>query len=293
MCVFHQDDVMLPENLERKVHLLSTDETVGFVHSGVETLVEEEAPSSFADWIEDATEDTVWDGPEYFRTLLLNGNRVCAPTVLARRHALIEQGGFDRDLGFACDYAMWLRLCLTYRVGFLAHPLVRYRWHGGNASHAYQFERGVEEITTAARRGLRLYREREPHAESPILDDVLTALDALRHWAAELQRGKVWLEGQQASWRSVAATQNDLIRELKGWIEELETGKTWLEEQRAEQQAWMEEQRTAWQAQAEHWQAQAALWRTSLWGRLGLLLRLLKPVQEFPAKVAGQSRKND
>ncbi len=293
VCVFHQDDVMLPENLERKVHLLSTDETVGFVHSGVETLVEEEAPSSFADWIEDATEDTVWDGPEYFRTLLLNGNRVCAPTVLARRHALIEQGGFDRDLGFACDYAMWLRLCLTYRVGFLAHPLVRYRWHGGNASHAYQFERGVEEITTAARRGLRLYREREPHAESPILDDVLTALDALRHWAAELQRGKVWLEGQQASWRSVAATQNDLIRELKGWIEELETGKTWLEEQRAEQQAWMEEQRTAWQAQAEHWQAQAALWRTSLWGRLGLLLRLLKPVQEFPAKVAGQSRKND
>ena len=67
VCVFHQDDVMLPENLERKVHLLSTDETVGFVHSGVETLVEEEAPSSFADWIEDATDDTVWDGPEYFR----------------------------------------------------------------------------------------------------------------------------------------------------------------------------------------------------------------------------------
>ncbi len=301
VCVFHQDDVMLPENLERKVHLLSTDETVGFVHSGVETLVEEEAPSSFADWIEDATDDTVWDGPEYFRTLLLNGNRVCAPTVLARRRALIEQGGFDRDLGFACDYAMWLRLCLTYRVGFLARPLVRYRWHGGNASHAYQFERGVEEIATAARRGLRLYREREPHAESPLLDDVLTALDALRHWAVELQRGKVWLEGQQASWRSVAETQNDLIRELKGWIEELETGKTWLEEQRTnyervvrEQQAWigelekarawMEEQRNNWENIAQHWQAQTRQWQTSLWGRLGLLLKIVKPAQDWPDK---------
>ena len=174
----------------------------------------------------------------------------CAhPTVLARRSALLEQGGFDPDLGFACDYAMWLRLCLTYRVGFLARPLVRYRWHGGNASHAYRFGRGVEEITTAARRGLRLYQDRGPHADGPALDDALTALDALRHWAAELQRGKVWLEGQQASWRSVVETQNTLIRELKGWIAELETGKTWLEEQRANWQAQAEERERVVQEQ--------------------------------------------
>ena len=338
VCVFHQDDVMLPDNLERKVQVLSADETVGFVHSGVETLVDESAPDSFADWIENATDDTVWDGPEYFRTLLLNGNRVCAPTVLARRSALLEQGGFDRDLGFACDYAMWLRLCLRYRVGFLARPLVRYRWHGGNASHAYQFERGVEEITTAARRGLRLYREGEPHADGPVLDEALTALDALRHWAVELRRGKVWLEGQQASWRSVVETQNTLIRELRGWIAELETGKAWLEEQRAEQQewigelekartwleeqqtnhervvqeqqewigelekarAWMEEQRNNWEnisrqheERADHWQAQTRQWQQSWWGRLGTRLKLVKPVREFPAKVAGQSRKDD
>ena len=31
VCLFHQDDAMLPENLERKVQLLSADETVGFV----------------------------------------------------------------------------------------------------------------------------------------------------------------------------------------------------------------------------------------------------------------------
>ena len=316
VCVFHQDDVMLPENLERKVQLLSADETVGFVHSAVETLAEESAPSAFADWIEAATDDTVWDGPEYFRTLLLNGNRVCAPTVLARRSALLEQGGFDPDLGFACDYAMWLRLCLTYRVGFLARPLVRYRWHGGNASHAYQFERGVEEIGTAARRGLRLYRDRGAPADGPVLDDALTALDALRRWAAELQRGKAWLEGQQASWRSVVETQNTLIRELRGWIAELETGKTWLEAQRTaleeqraaleeqgaaqrawigeleKAQAWMEEQRNNWEniarqheERAAHWQAQTRHWQESVWGRVGSRLKLVEPVREFPAKT--------
>ena len=248
VCVFHQDDVMLPENLARKIQLLSADETVGFVHSAVETLAEESAPTSFANWIEDATEDTVWEGLEYFRTLLLNGNRVCAPTVLARRHHLLEQGGFDQDFGFACDYAMWLRLCMTYRVGFLVRPLVGYRWHGGNASHAYQFERGEEEILEAGRHGLRLYHDRGPRSDGPVLDEAFKALTKLRRWNAALQRGKAWLEGQRESWQSVAETQTDLIHELKGWIEELETGKAWLEGQRAAQQTWIEELETgkAW-----------------------------------------------
>ena len=302
VCVFHQDDVMLPDNLERKVQLLSADETLGFVHSAVEALVDESAPSSFADWIEDATEDTVFDGLEYFRTLLLHGNRVCAPTVMARRHALLEQSGFDKDLGFACDYAMWLRLCMTYRVGFLARPLVGYRWHGGNASHAYRFERGVDEINAAGRRGLRLYRDRSPQSDAgAVLAEAFTALTKLRGWGAELGRGKAWLEEQQASWRSVAETQTDLIRELKGWIEELEQGKAWLEAQRADQQAWigeleqgkawLEEQRGNWEKiarqreeQVAHWQAQTRHWQESVWGRLGRCLKIVKPGQEFPAQ---------
>ena len=334
VCVFHQDDVMLPENLERKVQLLSTDETVGFVHSAVETLAEESAPTSFANWIEDTTEDTVWEGLEYFRTLLLNGNRVCAPTVLARRQPLLEQGGFDQDLGFACDYAMWLRLCVTYRVGFLARPLVGYRWHAGNASHAYRFERGVDEITEAGRRALRLYQDRAGRSDGPLLESALTALNSERRWSAELDRGKVWLEEQraswksvaetqkvwleeqQANWKSVAETQNDLIHELKGWIAELEKGKVWLEEQQANWKSvaetqnvliadqkgwiaelekgkvWLEEQRNNWEKiarqreeQMEHWQTQTRQWQERVWGRLGVRLQLVKPVQEFPAKV--------
>ena len=389
VCIFHQDDVMLPENLECKIQLLSADETVGFVHSAVETLVEDSAPSSFADWIEDTTEDTVWDGPEYFQTLLLNGNRVCAPSVLARRRALLEQGGFDQDLGFACDYAMWLRLCMTCRIGFLVRPLVRYRWHGDNASHAYQFERGVEETTEAGRRALKLFQDRGLQSEGLVLGEAFSTLTKLRRWISKLERGKAWQEAQQANWRGVAEVQTTLIQELKGWIKELETGKAWLEEQRTEQQAWqeaqqsnwrgvvetqndliqelkgwikeletgntwleeqwaaqqawigeleqskawLEEQRKNWQElaeerervlqeqqawmgeleqgkawleeqrsnwekvaqqheeQAEHWQAQTRQWQQIWWGRLGTRLRLVKPVQEFPAKGAGQ--KND
>ena len=168
---------------------------------------------------------------------------------MARRRALLEQGGFDRDLGFACDYAMWLRLCLTQRVGFLASPLVRYRWHGGNASHAYQFERGVEEITEAGRRALKLSQDQVTQSDGLVLGEAFSALTKLRRWIGELERGKAWLEAQQASWRSVAETQTALIHELKSWIGELETGNAWQEEQQTAQQAWISEleQGNAWQ----------------------------------------------
>ena len=277
VCIFHQDDVMLPENLERKIHLLSADEMVGFVHSAVETLVEESAPSSFADWIEDTTEDTVWDGPEYFRTLLFKGNRVCAPSVMARRRVLLEQGGFDQDLGFACDYAMWLRLCLTYRVGFLARPLVRYRWHGGNASHAYQFERGIEETVEAGRRALTRYQDQGLQSDGRVLGEAFSTLTKLRRWIGELERGKTWQEVQRANWRSVVETQNDLIQELRGWIQELETGKTWLEEQQSAQQTWISELE-----QGKTWlEVQQANWRSVVETQNDLVQELRGWIQEL------------
>ena len=137
----------------------------------------------------------------------------------------------------------------------------------------------------------------KPVADSPHLAD-----SPHPGWGAELGREKAWLEEQQASWRSVAETQTDLIRELKGWIEELEKGKAWLEAQRADQQArigeleqgkaWLEEQRGNWEKiarqreeQVAHWQAQTRHWQQSVWGRLGRCLKIVKPGQEFPAKV--------
>ena len=294
VCVFHQDDLMHAENIERKVQLLRSDETIGFVHSAVETLVDASAPNSFADWIEEGTKDVVLEGVEYFRTLILQGNRICAPTVVGRRQLLLQHGGFDEDLGFACDYAMWLKICATHRIGFFADPLVSYRWHGGNASHAYPFERGVDEITEAAHRAIQLYQERSPGADGQLLAEALTALDKHRRWAADLQRGKAWLEEQQASWRQVAETRNSLIVELKGWIAELEKGKSWLEEQRDNWQQTAQEQqdqiaklekrkaqlkkRIAWLG--ERLEALQQVLEKSRWGRLGVRLGMVRLPQD-------------
>src|SRR5215813_7822888 len=289
VCLFHQDDVMLSENLERKVEILTSDATVTLVHSAAEFVTEESAPTVLEDWMENAAEDFITEGYRYFRKLLLHGNLICAPAVVARRQKLLDLGGFDEELGFACDYEMWMKLCVMGRVAFLNQPLVRYRWHEGNASHAYRFESGIEEIEKARRRALQYcFEELERREEGVILQDAVTALDKLRRWAVKLERAKEWLEGQRANWQKIAEERERLIQEQKAWTEELERAKEWLEGQLANWQKIAEERERLIQEQ-KGWigrqfeQGKEMLerqWRSqqdSFWRRLGVRLRLLKP----------------
>ena len=295
VCVFHQDDVMLADNLARKMALFDTDPSLSLVHSRAEVVVEAGAPKRVAEWREKAEADFVEEGEAYFRKLLLHGDCICAPTVIARREQLAVAGGFNETLGYTCDYEMWMKLCLEGRVGFLRDTLVRYRWHVDNASHQYQYERGVEEHGRAMRGAVAYYtRRRGATPQAQLLAEAVEAVLEQREWAAELDRGRSWLEDQAQRWQELAEERERTVREQQAWTSELEQGKAWLEAQAREQQAWigelekgkawLEAQRTAWQEQAEHWQTRAEYWQTSRWGRLGLGLKLVNPAQELPAK---------
>jgi hypothetical protein len=250
VCLFHQDDLMLPENLARKVAMLAADPALSFVHSAVEFLVEESAPNLINNWLEDATKDWVVDGRTYFRQLLFS-NRICAPAVVMRRSQFVTIGKFEPQLGFACDYAMWMKLCAQGRVGFLSQPLLLYRWHQGNASHAYRFEHGVAEVLSARREALRYYAARTGEGEEvEILLSAVQALAEAERRGAELDRqsekqlahireleqmpAKLWAEIQRIgqSWEE----QHRYIKEVeemrdKLWADVQRVGKSW-EEQR-------------------------------------------------------------
>lgn len=233
VCLFHQDDVMLPGNLQRKVHILASDPAIGFVHSAAEVVIEDSAPSQLGSWIEKATEDFTVEGLSYFRKLLFRGDCICAPTVVARRQKLLDLGSFDEELGYACDYEMWMKMCVESHVAFLSQPLIRYRWHSKNASHAYRFEGGVEECLIASRRAVQYYLERTGRREEKDLwESALDGLTDLKRWTAELERGKVWLEEQWKVWQRVSEEREQIIQEQKAWIGELEKGKEWLDGQR-------------------------------------------------------------
>jgi exonuclease VII small subunit len=266
---------MLPENLERKVQILTADPTISLVHSAAEILVEKTAPVVPADWIEKATEDFVAEGRRYFRKLVFQGNLICAPTVVTRRQSLLDLGGFDEELGYTPDLEMWMKLCVEGQVAFLSQPLILYRWHEKNASHAYRFEQGVEESLAAGRKAIQHYMERRgQREEGEILQEAAAALARVRRWAAELDRGRAWLEGQVQSWQQAVEEREKMIEEQKAWIAELEKGRTWLEgqvqswqqavEEREkmieEQKAWiaeLEKGRTWLEGQVQNWQAEA------------------------------------
>lgn len=231
ICIFHQDDLMLAENLERKVAVLTADPTIGMVHSAVELRVEESAPEFSSAWMEKSPVDFISDGLSYFRKLLLRGNCVCAPTVVARRESLARLGGFNERFHFACDYELWMRVCLEARLAYLSTPLVAYRWHTANATHSFRLERGLAEAQTAAQSALQFYREKVADAEeADLLADALDALREARAWAFELERGRAWL--------------GDQVQSLRSEIESLRTANAWLEEQRHRWQHGTEERET-------------------------------------------------
>ena len=205
VCVFHQDDVMLADNLTRKMALFESDPSLSLVHSLAEPIIEPDAPSRLSEWMEKADTDFVEEGAVYFRKLLLRGNCVCAPTVIVRREQLAAVEGFNEALGYACDYEMWMKLCLEGRVGFISDALVGYRWHADNASHHYQYERGIKEGGLAMRAAVSYYTTRvgdTPHAQ--LLAEAAEAVLAQREWAAELARGQGadLLPAQAHLWRT-------------------------------------------------------------------------------------------
>ena len=259
VCIFHQDDIMLPNNLANKMALLTSDPSINLVHSRAEAIVEADAPTRLGDWMDKADGDFVADGFDYFRKLALQGDCICAPAVIARREKVIAAGGFNEALGYACDYEMWMKLCVGGRVGFLHENLVQYRWHGNNASHIYQFERGVEECAQAMRNAVAYYREQtEQETIANLLAEAVEGAVEQRMWAAQLDRGRVWLEEQWRRWQELAEERGALLTEQQAWIEERETvirqQQAWVEELERGKQ-WLEEQRTNWQKTAEEQQA--------------------------------------
>ena len=290
VCVFHQDDVMLADNLARKMALFDSDPSLSLVYSEAEAIIESDAPNrpsaeSPGDEGGEPETDFVRDGEAHFRQLLLRGNSICAPTVVVRREQLAGVGGFNETLGYACDYEMWMKLCVEGRVGFIHATLVRYRWHAGNASHDYQDERGrddkrgLRECVRAMRGAVSYYAQSKGEMRyARLLTEAAEATLEQRKWVTELDRGRSWLEDQLQRWQELAMDREQLLQEQQVWTDELEQGKAWLEEQQAnwqtqaerrervlqEQQtwideleqgkAWLEEQQANWQTQAEEWE---------------------------------------
>ena len=138
ICIFHQDDIMEPENLEKKFRVLSANPKVGFVYSDT-SVIGANGEITGEHWFNAISPNVDFLRPSrYFFDLLFSDlNIVSCPSVMARREVYERLGGFDSRLPLTVDMEMWLRISLFYDVAYLSEPLIRYRWHGSNATNHY------------------------------------------------------------------------------------------------------------------------------------------------------------
>jgi glycosyltransferase involved in cell wall biosynthesis len=145
ICIFHQDDVMLPENLAEKIKVLEENPTVGLVYSEV-IQINAEGQIVLGWWYfkPEPRPEVVQAGSKFFETLLLGPNIVCCPSVVLRRECFEKLGGFDSRLPYTADWEMWLRVALFYDIAYLVKPLLHYRRHAQNET--LKFLGGVAEL---------------------------------------------------------------------------------------------------------------------------------------------------
>lgn len=134
VCIFHHDDVMLPDNLERKVHLLDEHPEVGIVHSNLILIDPEGGIIAQNIWNEDSRRDYIEKGITVFQRYLSylsqgRGAIIFIGSVLARRSCYEHLGGFSPELPHCNDSEMWMRMLLFYNAACIGTPLVKYRVH--------------------------------------------------------------------------------------------------------------------------------------------------------------------
>lgn len=147
ICIFHQDDVMLPHNIARKVKVLNENPEAGFVYSGIYQINEKgENIDGHAYWSScNPGKDTFLPAGKGFEFLSAADNPVCCPSVVMKRECFELLGIFTAELPFTSDWEMWMRISLFYGTFFISEPLLKYRWHKNNETLRYSPSRQISQ----------------------------------------------------------------------------------------------------------------------------------------------------
>ncbi|HEY8223911.1 MAG TPA: glycosyltransferase [Pyrinomonadaceae bacterium] len=133
--IFHQDDVMAPENLGEKIRVLDEHPSVGLVFSQAQIVDGRGNPTRM---FSGNTEiDNLQDGMGFFEQFFLKPNVICCPSVLVRKSCYEKLGRFDARLSYTCDCEMWMRICLFFDIAYIKEPLLKYREHDRNESRNF------------------------------------------------------------------------------------------------------------------------------------------------------------
>ena len=138
--IWHDDDIMMPDNLEKKIAVLEKNPHVGLIFSNVDFIDEDGKELSYK-WNEECRKDFIENGRIVFRKYLQTfhiGALFFIGSVIGRKECFLRAGGFRPDYSpLTCDSEIFLRVLLYSDGACLGEPLVKYRCYRGNTTSNY------------------------------------------------------------------------------------------------------------------------------------------------------------
>jgi glycosyltransferase involved in cell wall biosynthesis len=112
------DDLWTPTKLEKQVHCLENNPTVGLVHTWM--LLVDEHGKSTGRVMKSNAEGDAWKQ-------VVEKNVIACPSVMVRRYCFETVGLFDRNLRSIEDWDMWIRIAARYPFAVIKETLAYYR----------------------------------------------------------------------------------------------------------------------------------------------------------------------
>lgn len=166
--LLHGDDTVLPGYYRQLRAAIEADERLGAAFCRCR-FVDETGRQVGASALERSTPGVL---PDYARRLA-TANRIRAPSIVVRRRAYEDLGGFRADLGHGADWEMWLRVAKNYPLYYEPTPLACYRIH--SKSDTARLARSGANIADAAR-AVQAARDLFSDSEQDITSIALSAL---------------------------------------------------------------------------------------------------------------------
>lgn len=123
IAIMDQDDIAMPQRLERQWHFMQAHPEVGLCGGEVETFGELQAPS----WVR-------YSDHEDIKVALLFESPICHSTVMLRSEVLREHHLNYPDCPYAEDYGLWVAMSRVTLLANLPEVLLRYRTHQNQVS---------------------------------------------------------------------------------------------------------------------------------------------------------------
>lgn len=140
-----QDDVSLPARFTRQVELLDAEPSVAVVGTWSDIVDDEGARMEELRTRLDGVVDAIF-------LILVSRLPIMHPSVMFRRGAVLEAGGYDEAVRYCEDMDLWRRLALAgHGLRVVPEPLLHYRVHGGQQSQNHWDEQQANNAASLER----------------------------------------------------------------------------------------------------------------------------------------------